>query len=56
MIVVNADDKESNEFPTKAFFSERQVNKDGMVEQVFISIPCSVSAFEAEEVGVEHLV
>lgn len=56
MIVVNADDKDSNELPTKAFISERQVNKNGMVEQVFTSIPCSVSAFEAEEVGVEHLV
>lgn len=56
MIVVNADDKDSNELPTKAFFSERNVNKDGMVEQIFINLPCSVSAFEAEEVGVEHLV
>ncbi len=56
MIVVNADEKDSNELPTKAFVSERHINKSGMVEQVFTSIPCSVSAFEAEEVGVEHLV
>ena len=27
-----------------------------MVERVFVNVPCSVSAFEAEEVGVEHLV
>jgi 26S proteasome regulatory subunit N8 len=26
-----------------------------MVESVFVNIPCKVSAYEAEEVGVEHL-
>ncbi len=56
MIVVNVDDKESYELPTKAFTSQRQLNKNGIVEQVFVNIPCSVSAYEAEEVGVEHLV
>lgn len=56
MIVVNASDKESYELPIKAFTSSRQLNKNGVVEQVFFNIPCQVSAFEAEEVGVEHLV
>lgn len=26
-----------------------------MIEHVFVNIPCKVSAYEAEEVGVEHL-
>lgn len=56
MIVVNVDEKESYELPTKAFVSQRNLNKNGIVEQVFVNIPCQVSAFEAEEVGVEHLV
>lgn len=26
-----------------------------MVESIFVNIPCKVSVYEAEEVGVEHL-
>jgi 26S proteasome regulatory subunit N8 len=44
------------ELPTKAFYSVRVLNDKGLVIRNFKSLPCSVSAYEAEEVGVEHLV
>lgn len=56
LIVVNVKSKNPVELPTKAFFSEQTVNSHGFLERNFKNISCSVSAFEAEEVGVEHLV
>lgn len=56
LIVVNVNLKNTVDLPTKAFFSEQQVNQKGVLERNFKNIPCSVAAFEAEEVGVEHLV
>ena len=44
------------ELPTKAFYSVRGVNEKGLVVRTFKNIACSVDAYEAEEVGVEHLV
>jgi 26S proteasome regulatory subunit N8 len=56
LIVVDVKQRREFELPTKAFYSVRSVNSKGMVVRGFKNIPCSVAAFEAEEVGVEHLV
>lgn len=56
LLVIDVKGKESIELPTKAFYSELKLNSRGMMERQFRNIPCSVSAYEAEEVGVEHLV
>lgn len=56
LIVVEVKQRREFELPTKAFYSVRSVNNKGMVVRGFKSIPCQVSAYEAEEVGVEHLV
>ena len=55
LITVDILKAKSEEPPNKAFFSKRIVNEKGMVVRIFKSVPCSVSAYEAEEVGVEHL-
>lgn len=56
LIVVDVKQKREFELPTKAFCSVRSVNAKGIVVRGFKNIPCQVAAFEAEEVGVEHLV
>ncbi len=56
LIVVDVKGKNSLELPTKAFVSERVVDKRGYLVREFKNLGCSVAAFEAEEVGVEHLV
>lgn len=56
LVVVDVGGRHSHQLPTKAFFAELSVGKTGLVERTFKNIPCLVSAFEAEEVGVEHLV
>lgn len=56
LIVVEVKQKKEFELPTKAFYSIRTINNKGLVTRGFKSIPCQVSAYEAEEVGVEHLV
>lgn len=56
LIVVDVKGKNSLELPTKAFVSERIVDKRGYLVRGFKNIGCSVAAFEPEEVGVEHLV
>ncbi len=56
LIVVDVKGKNPVELPTKAFFSEQTVNQRGYLVRNFLNISCTVSAFEPEEVGVEHLV
>lgn len=56
LTVVEVKQKREFELPTKAFYSVRSVNNKGMLVRGFKSIPCHVAAYEAEEVGVEHLV
>jgi len=56
LIVVDVAAKQSQELPTKAFISERRINEKGFLERNFKNLTCYVSAYEAEEVGVEHLV
>lgn len=55
LVVIDVKGRKDFELPTKGFRAERVVEK-GMVRWEFKNLPCSVSAFEAEEVGVEHLV
>lgn len=56
LIVVDVKGKNSLELPTKAFVSERVVDKRGYLVRGFKNLVCTVAAFEPEEVGVEHLV
>jgi len=56
LIVVDVANKHSQELPTKAFLSFRRINDKGFLERNFRNLTCFVSAFEPEEVGVEHLV
>ena len=56
LIVVEVRQQREFELPTKAFYSIRHVNNKGMIVRGFKSIPCQVTAYEAEEVGVEHMV
>lgn len=56
LIVADVKAKQSIDLPIKAFYSVQNINDAGLVYRSFKNISCSVSAFEAEEVGVEHLV
>jgi 26S proteasome regulatory subunit N8 len=56
LITIDVRSQKEFELPTKAFFSMRVLNDKGFVVRSFKNIPCSVAAYEAEEVGVEHLV
>lgn len=56
LITIDVRSQKEFELPTKAFFSVRVLNDKGYVVRNFKSISCSVSAYETEEVGVEHLV
>lgn len=56
LIVCDVKSKLSNDLPMKAFYSVRNISKEGLIFRNFRNISCSVSVFEAEEVGVEHLV
>lgn len=41
--------------PTEVFLSEKEITPEGAEKDTFVHISSSVEAFEAEEVGVEHL-
>lgn len=56
LAVVDVRSRDPIELPTKAFFAARQITNAGIVTRLFTNIPCTIDAFEAEEVGVEHLV
>ena len=56
LLVLDVRAQREFELPTKAFYSVRGVNEKGFVVRTFKNISCSVDAYEAEEVGVEHLV
>lgn len=55
MLLANVNEKKARELPIKAFISKQVINNQQLVERVFVNIPSTVSAYEAEEVGVEHL-
>lgn len=56
LTVIDVLESKSYELPTKAFESVRIINEKGFLIKSFKNIPATVSAYEAEEVGVEHLV
>merc|ERR1712224_667345 len=43
------------ELPMEAYYSIQEQTSDQMFKRTFLHVPSSVGAFEAEEVGVEHL-
>ena len=55
LITIDVRAQKEYELPTKAFYSTRTLNDKGLVVRNFKSVACSVDAYEAEEVGVEHL-
>jgi len=46
---------ECEEIPTQAYFAVEKAVEGKEVSRVFEHVPCEVGAYEAEEVGVEHL-
>lgn len=54
--VVDVRSRDPVELPTKAFFAARRITESSTVSRAFLNIPCTIDAFEPEEVGVEHLV
>merc|ERR1712085_85319 len=41
--------------PMEAYYSIQEETSDPVFKRTFMHVPCQVGAFEAEEVGVEHL-
>ncbi|EER00836.1 26s proteasome regulatory subunit 7, psd7, putative [Perkinsus marinus ATCC 50983] len=44
-----------NNFPMQAYYSAEEASADPLTRRTFVHLPSVVGAFEAEEVGVEHL-
>ena len=55
LVLIDAQNQDALALPTQAYASENEVRPDGTQMKNFVHIPSSVEAFEAEEVGVEHL-
>lgn len=56
MVIVDVRAENAN-IPTSAFAAQIEVKEDGTEKQqkTFVHVPNSIQAFEAEEIGVEHL-
>lgn len=56
MVIVDVRAENTN-IPTSAFAAQIEVKEDGTEKQqkTFVHVPNSIEAFEAEEIGVEHL-
>mmetsp|Transcript_22187 Transcript_22187/g.54908 ORF Transcript_22187/g.54908 Transcript_22187/m.54908 type:complete len:332 (+) Transcript_22187:154-1149(+) len=48
---------DNNSIPTMAYCAENEIREDGTQKEkkTFVHVPSSIEAFEAEEIGVEHL-
>jgi 26S proteasome regulatory subunit N8 len=55
LVLIDAQNSDELRLPTEAYASKNEVKQDGTQVKNFMHIPSSVEAFEAEEVGVEHL-
>lgn len=55
IVDVNINDNDFLYNPTSAYFSIDEPSNDKLLRKKFVHVPCTVGAFEAEEVGVEHL-
>lgn len=54
LVVMDAQPKDLN-LPMEAYYAVEEQTSDEVFKRTFVHIPSSVGAFEAEEVGVEHL-
>lgn len=55
MVLVDVQQTDEMKLPTQGFISLEEVDAEGAVIKTWKHVPCAVEAFEAEEVGVEHL-
>ncbi|KAF4667452.1 26S proteasome non-ATPase regulatory subunit 7 [Perkinsus chesapeaki] len=52
---VKKGDLDPRDFPMQAYYSAEEASADPLTRRTFVHLPSMVGAFEAEEVGVEHL-
>jgi 26S proteasome regulatory subunit N8 len=55
MVLVDVEQSDEMKLPTQGFISVQEVDAEGTMIRTFKHVSCTVEAFEAEEVGVEHL-
>lgn len=55
MVLVDVEQTDEMKLPTQGFVSLEEIDPEGTVIKSWKHVPCVVEAFEAEEVGVEHL-
>lgn len=55
MVLVDVEQTDEMKLPTQGFVSLEEIDPEGTVIKSWKHVPCAVEAFEAEEVGVEHL-
>jgi 26S proteasome regulatory subunit N8 len=55
LVVVDVKKNDELNLPIEAYTSVDEVNTEGVQISTFVHVPSSVEAFEAEEVGVEHM-
>ncbi|KAH8741057.1 26S proteasome regulatory subunit [Cryptosporidium ryanae] len=55
IVNVNATDQDFLFSPTSSYISIDEPSDSRILRKKFIQVPCTIGAFEAEEVGVEHL-
>lgn len=54
-LLIDVENRDPVNLPTECYVSIEQPNSEGVISKTFKHIPSAISAFEAEEVGVEHL-
>ena len=54
-IVIRVNDENNISLPTEAYFTKEETDNNGAINRQFHHVVSTVSATEAEEVGVEHL-
>jgi 26S proteasome regulatory subunit N8 len=55
LVLVNVEDQDELALPTEAYVAVEEILANGVIAKQFMHIPTTIEAFEAEEVGVEHL-
>jgi len=56
LCIIDVNPKDDLEIPTQAYMSiEAQPEEMSATRRTFVHLPCDIGAYEAEEVGVEHL-
>jgi len=54
-VVIKVDEQSVQGMPVEAYCTEEEVDENGNLSRQFIHLPSSISASQAEDVGVEHL-